>query len=143
MKVSRLTKKGFAFVLCVTIFFACLSASFSYVTQFESLNQKTNQLRPVASSLHSLEDCTSEIITRILQRNSTTEQYLTRNYSRVPLRMPVPPILLFFWCLFFFCYNKTKRYRQLEVSQTNTLDFSLIRYIHNQDGEIYHLFLSF
>lgn len=143
MKVSRLTKKGFAFVLCVTIFFTCLSTSFSYVTQFESLNQKTNQLRPVVSSVHSLEDCTSEIITRILQRNSTTEQYLTRNYSRVPLRMPVPPILLFFWYLFFFCYSKTKRYRQSEVSQTNTLDFSLIRYIHNQDGEIYHLFLSF
>lgn len=133
-------KKTLAIALCASIFFACLSASFNTVTEFESLGHATNHMKPVRSAIHSWQNYSWESIERITQRNCLSEQYITRNHSRVPMRMPVPPILVL-GCFLLLCYSKRRTSRQGDFFLHHNTSSYIIRYIHNQDGEIYHPFL--
>lgn len=133
-------RRTLALALCVSIFFACLFASVNTGTHFKSPRHEANHMTPIHSTILSWENFTWESIERLTQRNSLFEQYIIKSHSRVPMRLPVPPILLLGCFLLFYYYKKALTRKGCFFLQEKTASYT-IRYIHNQDGEIYHSFL--
>lgn len=126
--------------LCLAVLLSSLFTSFRFVNGSyygpDSIHSKTDNDKTQF-------DCyplrTNE---QYISQTVFPNQLLTGFQRRLPLRFPIPPILLllsaYLYCLL-LCMRKAKRYLYAPEPDGNLYT---IRYIHDQNGETYHSFFS-
>ena len=126
-------------ILCLTVLLSSLFTSFHLVNGFyygsDSIHSQTdnNETQFDCYPLHTNE--------KYISRTVFPDQLLTGCQRRLPLRFPMPPVLLLLSaCLYhlLLCMQKRKNFLYAPERDDNLYT---IRYIHDQNGETYHSFL--
>lgn len=130
-----------ALFLCLSVMLTNLFTGYHFAAGFAYPDSIPDEINTNLKVTASNECCPLHIREQIVFKTTFPYRLMKTNSQRLPMRFPIPPVLLLTGAAFFFLYLYRQKKRRFYTPDV-VFNQYIIRYIHDQNGENYHSALS-